>query len=199
MGEYYPDLALKTMKTVAVSGYFDPPHAGHVALFEEAKKLGDVLIVIVNNDAQQKLKGSVPFMRLAERVTLLQALKPVDMVVVSVDKDPTVCKTLEAVRPDIFANGGDRCEGNVPESSVCETLGIKMVYGVGGGKINSSSKLIYEAAKTLGVVPNSGTAPIFMDKDYQGGGGAENKPTITLGSYGVASCDCSSEPETPLV
>lgn len=187
------------MKTVAVSGYFDPPHAGHVALFEEAKKLGDVLIVIVNNDGQQKLKGSVPFMRLAERVTLLQALKPVDMVVVSVDKDPTVCKTLEAIRPNIFANGGDRGEGNVPESSVCETLGIKMVYGVGGGKINSSSKLIYEAAKTLGVVPNTGTAPIFMGKDNQGGGGTAYVSPKSLITGGIADCSCTEKPEAPLV
>ena len=58
------------MKTVAVSGYFNPVHVGHIRLFEEAKKLGDKLIVIVNNDEQVRLKGSALFMNEKDRVKI---------------------------------------------------------------------------------------------------------------------------------
>jgi len=155
------------MKVVAVSGYFDPPHIGHLRMFEEAKKLGDILLVIVNNEEQQKLKGSIPFMPLIDRIELLQALKPVDIVVRSIDKDKTVCSTLKALRPDIFANGGDRGQGNVPEESVCEDLGIKMVYGVGGGKVRSSSELINEVRKkTVGMDDHSSLVAEILAEDH---------------------------------
>lgn len=132
---------------VAVSGYFNPLHVGHLEMIEKSKKLGDKLVVIVNNDAQVKLKGSVPFMTLADRVRIIGALKAVDEVVISIDKDKTVCKTLAKVRPDIFANGGDRHTLNdVPEYPVCQKLGITMVDGL-GRKIRASSELIKKAAE----------------------------------------------------
>lgn len=140
------------MKVVAVSGHFDPPHIGHLRLFQEARKLGDVLMVIVNNEHQQLLKGSTPFMPLIDRVELISALKPVDMVVRAIDEDKTVCRTLEALKPDVFANGGDRVPGNVPEDEVCTRLGIHLAYNVGGGKIRSSSEFINEIRKkTVGM------------------------------------------------
>ena len=140
------------MKTVVVSGYWDPPHVGHLRLFQAAKKLGDILIVIINNDEQQRMKGSIPFMPLIDRIELLHGLKAVDIVMESVDNDTTVCRTLEAIRPDVFANGGDRNEENVPEDAICAKLGIKMLYGVGGGKIRSSSELIKNVReKTVGM------------------------------------------------
>lgn len=132
---------------VAVSGYFNPLHVGHLEMIEKAKKLGDYLIVIVNNDYQVKLKGSVSFMSEKDRIKIIKALKDVDEVFLSIDKDKTVCKSLSKIKPDIFANGGDRKNLNdVPEYNICQKLNIKMVDGL-GKKIRSSSILIANANK----------------------------------------------------
>lgn len=132
---------------VAVSGYFNPLHVGHLEMIEKAKKLGDYLTVIVNSDFQVKLKASVPFMPEKDRVKIIKALRDVDEVFLSIDKDKTVCKSLAKIKPDIFANGGDRKNLNdVPEYETCQKLKIKMVDGV-GKKIRSSSTLIANAAK----------------------------------------------------
>jgi cytidyltransferase-like protein len=128
-------------KIVCVSGYFNPLHIGHLRYFEEAKKLGDKLVVIVNNDKQCELKGSI-FMNEVERVEIVKALKMVDEVVLSVDEDETVCRTLALIKPDVFAKGGDRKPENVPEKEICEKLGIELVFGVGGDKVQSSSWLL---------------------------------------------------------
>lgn len=131
---------------VAVSGYFNPLHVGHLEMIEKSKKLGDKLVAIINNDQQVKLKGSVPFMSQVDRLKIVGALRDVDAVFLSIDKDATVCKSLAKVKPDIFANGGDRKSLNdVPEFPICSKLGIKMVDGL-GKKIRASSKLIAEAA-----------------------------------------------------
>jgi len=129
-------------KIVATSGYFNPLHIGHVRLIQAARRLGDRLVVIVNNDAQVKLKGSVPFMDEAERVEIVRAIAGVDEVVLSIDKDKTVRETLKLVRPDIFAKGGDSVIQLVPESHTCRDMGTKIRYGVGGEKVQSSSSLI---------------------------------------------------------
>lgn len=129
-------------KVVAVSGYFNPIHRGHIELFNEAKKLGDKLLVIVNNDKQVVLKGSTPFMDEEERCFIVGNCKAVDEVVLSIDNDKSICKTLEKVRPDIFANGGDRKSNNIPEYALCEELSIMMVFDVGGEKTQSSSSLL---------------------------------------------------------
>jgi len=133
---------------VAVSGYFNPLHIGHVRLFEEAKKLGTKLVVIVNNDKQVKLKGSIPFMNEKERKEIITALAAVDDVVLAIDKDKTVCETLKIIKPDIFANGGDRSKNNIPEVAICDEIDCKMVFSVGkGGKIQSSSWLLEKINK----------------------------------------------------
>jgi D-beta-D-heptose 7-phosphate kinase/D-beta-D-heptose 1-phosphate adenosyltransferase len=129
---------------VAVSGYFNPLHVGHLEMIELAKSLGDYLVVILNNDEQVKLKGSVPFMPEEDRMKIIQSLKWVDEVFLSIDKDMSVCKSLRAVKPQIFANGGDRHQGEIPESAVCRELNIKMIDGL-GSKIRASSLLIKEA------------------------------------------------------
>ena len=131
---------------VAVSGYFNPLHVGHLDMIEMASKLGNKLAVIINNDRQVKIKGSVPFMSLADRVRIIAALRDVDEVFVSIDNDKTVCKSLAKIKPDIFANGGDRHNINdVPEYPICQKLGIAMVDGL-GKKIRASSELIKRAA-----------------------------------------------------
>lgn len=132
---------------VAVSGYFNPLHVGHLEMIEKAKKLGDHLVVIVNSDHQVKLKGSVPFMKEKDRMKIIKALRDVDEVFLSIDKDKTVCKSLAKIKPDIFANGGDRKSLNdVPEYDICQELNIKMIDGL-GKKIRSSSILIANASK----------------------------------------------------
>ena len=125
---------------VAVSGYFDPIHVGHLEYLRMAKELGDSLVVIVNNNYQCKLKKGKHFMHENDRVEIVKALRFVDEVFLSVDKDKTVCKSLEEIKPDIFANGGDRATSEVPETPVCKKFNIKMVDGL-GDKIRSSSSL----------------------------------------------------------
>jgi len=134
----------KKQIVVACSGYFDPLHVGHLENFELAKKLGDKLIVILNNDVQAKLKKGYSFMKQNERMKIINALKIVDEVFLSIDEDKSVCKSLEAVKPDIYAKGGDRNSGNIPEVKICEKYGIKIVDGL-GKKIQSSSELVKRA------------------------------------------------------
>ena len=125
---------------VAVSGYFDPIHVGHLEYLRMAKELGDSLVVIVNNNYQCKLKKGKHFMDENDRVEIVKALRFVDEVFLSVDKDRTVCKSLEEIKPDVFANGGDRATSEVPETPVCKKFNIKMVDGL-GDKIRISSSL----------------------------------------------------------
>ena len=125
---------------VAVSGYFDPIHVGHLEYLKMAKELGDSLVVIVNNNHQCELKKGKPFMDQNDRLEIVKALRFVDEVFLSIDKDRTVCKSLELVRPNIFANGGDRATSEVPETPICKKYNIKMVDGL-GDKIRSSSNL----------------------------------------------------------
>ena len=119
-------------------------HKGHIELFELAKKLGDKLIVAVNNDNQTMQKKGFVFMPAEEKVKIIQAIKWVDEVIISIDRDQTQCETLRLVKPDIFAKGGDRYAYEIPESSVCKELGIKIIDGL-GAKIQSSSDLVAKA------------------------------------------------------
>lgn len=130
---------------VCISGYFNPLHVGHLAYMKAAKALGDELIVIVNSDKQVRVKGRVPFMSEEDRLEIVKAIRYVDEAVLSIDADLSVCRSLAMVKPDIFANGGDRHEDNIPEKEVCETHGIRMVDGVGGGKLRHSSEIIKQA------------------------------------------------------
>ena len=124
--------------TVVVSGYFDPLHVGHIEYLELAKNLGDRLIVIVNNDEQAGLKKGESFMNEEDRLTIVASLRCVDNVFLSIDKDSHVCESLAYLRPDIFANGGDRLNKEIPEAKVCDELGIALVDGL-GMKIRASS------------------------------------------------------------
>jgi D-beta-D-heptose 7-phosphate kinase/D-beta-D-heptose 1-phosphate adenosyltransferase len=141
-------------KIVMVSGGFDPMHIGHVRMFSEAKKLGDELIVVVNNDNWLNLKKGYVFMSEEERKEIVEAIGVVDRVIITGHlknaKDMSVCEELRKIKPHIFANGGDRKPDwdPVPEVSVCEELGIEMVYNIGhGGKVRSSSDLVKKYKK----------------------------------------------------
>ena len=126
------------MIVVVASGYFDPLHIGHIEYLELAKKLGDKLIVIINNDMQAKLKKGKSFMNEKDRMKIISSLACVDEVFLSIDKDKTQCKSLELLKPNIFANGGDRNNDEIPELNICKKLNIKIVDSL-GKKIRSSS------------------------------------------------------------
>ena len=139
---------------VAVSGGFDPIHIGHVRMFEQAKALGDELVVILNNDNWLRKKKGYVFMSQEERKEILEALRPVDRVVLTSHpadpKDISVCAELKKIKPDIFAQGGDRNMANIPpcETALQKELGFKIVENVGrGGKVQSSSWLVDKHGK----------------------------------------------------
>lgn len=136
----------KKIITVVVSGGFDPVHIGHVRMFNEARALGDRLIVILNNDNWLMLKKGFVFMPEVERKEVIEAFRAVDEVVLTKHEagttDMSICKALEEIKPDVFANGGDRKLENIPEVATCEAIGCEMVFNVGhGGKVQSSSDL----------------------------------------------------------
>lgn len=128
---------------VAVSGGFDPVHIGHLRMFEEAKKLGTKLVVILNCDAWLIRKKGRAFMPQEERAELIRGFRCVDEVFILESDRDDVGEAIEKIRPHIFANGGDRKnEADIPEPAICKKLGVKMVFNVGGGKVRSSSELL---------------------------------------------------------
>ena len=132
---------------VAVAGGFDPLHLGHLLHLRAAKKLGDRLVVLLNPDSDMVRKKGFAFLSFAERREILLELRCVDEVVEIIDGYGPCAETLARVHPHIFAKGGDRAEHNMPEIelAICERLDISIVYGVGGGKIQSSSELVRAA------------------------------------------------------
>ncbi|MFW9882185.1 MAG: adenylyltransferase/cytidyltransferase family protein [Candidatus Thorarchaeota archaeon] len=132
------------IKTVAVSGYFDPVHRGHIEYFKLAKELAGEdgkVVCILNNDYQALLKKPKVFMLMEERRVILEAIKYIDEVYISIDNDESVCKSLQVIDPDIFAKGGDRYSFEIPEEKICEELKIEIVDGL-GEKVQASSELI---------------------------------------------------------
>lgn len=139
----------KAPVVVAVSGGFDPIHIGHVRMFQEAKKLGDKLVVIVNNDNWLRKKKGYSFMNETQRKEVIESIKGVDAVMLTGHEagsaDMSVCAELAALKPDIFANGGDRKEDNIPEVVLCNKMGTKLIFNIGyGGKVQSSSWMLAE-------------------------------------------------------
>ena len=135
-------------KAIIVSGYFNPIHKGHLEYFQNAKKLADVLFVIVNNDHQRALKQSKEFQLEEERMLIVSSLRVVDTAILSIDTDRTVCATIASIAKDYgqeydlaFANGGDQNNTTIPERPICEKMGIALLDGL-GDKIQSSSWLL---------------------------------------------------------
>ena len=134
-------------KIVLVTGGFDPIHSGHIAYFDEAKKLGDKLIVGVNSDQWLEKKKGSPFLPISERLNIVSSLSVVDKVIEFEDDEHNsasnaIQKAVDMF-PDniiIFANGGDRSLEEIPETAVMKKYDIKMVDGL-GEKIRSSSDL----------------------------------------------------------
>lgn len=131
-------------KTIMVSGGFDPLHIGHLRMIKEAAKHGKV-IVVVNSDAWLLRKKGFIFMPFEERKEIIEGYTEVDRVEAVDDSDGTVCEAIWRLKPTYFANGGDRTSNNTPEMNVCNQMGIEMLWGVGGGKIQSSSDMVANA------------------------------------------------------
>ena len=135
-------------KTVMVSGGFDPVHIGHIRMILEASEHGDVIVVANSDDWLYRKKGFV-FMEFDQRAEILASIKGVVKVSGVNDSDTTVCEAIRRLKPDIFANGGDRKKHNTPEQAVCEELGVEMLWGIGGErKANSSSSLVERVMAT---------------------------------------------------
>lgn len=132
-----------------VSGYFNPLHVGHLRMMRAARQIGDMLVVIVNNDDQQMLKKGRIILPVADRLEVVAALRDVDRAIVATDTDSTVNETLALLRRDyptehlVFANGGDRSSSlEIAEAGTCRSLDIEVRFGIGGNeKADSSSRI----------------------------------------------------------
>ncbi len=132
-------------KVIAVSGAFDPIHVGHIRLIREAKKLGDKLVVILNNDNWLKNKKTHILISQKEREEILKSIKGIDKVVITNHpknpKDVSVSRELLKIKPDIFAKGGRR--KGILEAEACNKIGCKIIFNVGpGGNFKYSSLLL---------------------------------------------------------
>lgn len=140
------------MKIAIVSGFFNPLHGGHLDMIEAARKLGDKLVVFVDNDKQQVIKKGKIILPEENRVRLMWALRDVDEAYVSLGDEPGQVESLKmliAKYPDaefIFANGGDRKgEDDIIEAEFCRQHNVKMIFGVGGSDKADSSTRINQA------------------------------------------------------
>jgi D-beta-D-heptose 7-phosphate kinase/D-beta-D-heptose 1-phosphate adenosyltransferase len=139
--ENFPDKSV-----VCTSGYFDPIHPGHISCIRESKKLGDILVVLVNGDNQCVVKKGKAFLPATDRAYIIDSIKDVDYVVIYDNNQTTACtEAIEIIKPNIFAKGGDRnTKGRVPEVDVVEKHGGKVVYNIGDPKMWSSSNYLQE-------------------------------------------------------
>ncbi len=146
---------MENQTLVILSGYFSPLHCGHLDYLEAGAKLGDRLVVIVNNDSQQRQKKGKIILSEEDRLRIVKALSIVDDACIAIDDDVSVKKTIAAIalaNQDyglIFGNGGDRNQpSDIPETDVCKENSVEMVFGVGGGTKRDSSTRIN---KELGI------------------------------------------------
>lgn len=142
----------RVVKIIVESGFFNPLHGGHLDMIEAGARIGDKLIVIVNNDKQQMMKKGKVILEEKNRLRLIQALRAVDEAFVAIDDDGTVVASLEHVAKQyphdelVFANGGDRdSEKVIPEADICHKYNIELLFGVGGNEKADSSTRINQA------------------------------------------------------
>jgi cytidyltransferase-like protein len=135
-------------KTICVSGGFDPVHVGHLRMMQEASRHGEVIAIVNSDDWLMRKKGYI-FMPFNERCEIIEGFSCVAATSNVDDTDNTVCEALRRLKPDYFANGGDRKTDNTPEMDVCADEGIELLWNVGGGKIQSSSTLVTDAGMVM--------------------------------------------------
>lgn len=142
-------VTMNGINLVATSGGFDPMHVGHLRCLQESAKVAKRwsqhtrVAVIVNGDGFLMRKKGYAFMPEAERMEIIAGVAGVDYVVPWDDGGQTVTGALEVLRPVVFTKGGDRDSAqNVPEFDLCEKIGCRVLFNVGGDKIQSSSELV---------------------------------------------------------
>lgn len=133
---------------VLVSGGFDPLHVGHLRMIEAARAHGRVVVALNSDEWLYRKKGYF-FMPLPERMEIIMGLGAVSLCLAFDDSDGTACDAINRIRPHYFANGGDRITANAAESALCEKLGIGQLFEIGGGKAQSSSKLVQTLMQRL--------------------------------------------------
>ncbi|MBV9579896.1 MAG: adenylyltransferase/cytidyltransferase family protein [Chloroflexi bacterium] len=112
-------------RIVLTNGYFDLLHVGHLRYLRAARALGDVLVVGVNADAAVSKPGR-PLVPDAERAELVAALEPVDYVVLFAE--PTADALLRALRPAVYAKGGDYSEATLPEAPTAREVAAELAF-----------------------------------------------------------------------
>ena len=124
--------------TIALSGAFDPLHVGHIRMIKSATNFGRVIIILNSDDWVKRRKGYLltPW---SDRKELLLAINGVSEVIKVNDSDETVCEALESMHPTVFGNGGYTTRTNTPERELCLRLGIRLVWGLGGGEKDAYS------------------------------------------------------------
>jgi cytidyltransferase-like protein len=133
---------------IVLSGGFDPMHVGHLRMIQESAKMANIVVAGVNSDEWLMRKKGYVFMPHEERVEMVQGTRGVSKAMAFDDDDNSACDLLRCVRalwPNFkvaFANGGDRTSDNIPEIPVAEELDVHLIWGVGGGKVQSSSDLV---------------------------------------------------------
>lgn len=132
---------------IACSGGFDCLHSGHLAYLRAAARYGKVLVILNTNEWLVRKKGYA-FMDWVERRDILSELECVHDIVKAKDDDGTVCESLRHLLDvKMFGKGGDRTISNTPEAEICQKLGIRMIFGLGGEKKQSSSALVANVQK----------------------------------------------------
>ena len=141
--------SMNGIELVVTSGGFDPMHVGHLRCLQETAVVANKwsvnarVAVIVNGDGFLNRKKGYAFMPEAERLEIIAGVSGVDYVVPWDDGGQTVTGALEILSPVLFTKGGDRDSSqNVPEFDLCQRIDCKVLFGVGGGKIQSSSDLV---------------------------------------------------------
>jgi len=144
--EEFAKLDLEDKKIVFTNGCFDILHAGHVQYLEQAKKLGDILVVGLNSDASvRRLKGeNRPINKQEDRALVLAALEFVDYIIIF--EEDTPYELIKIVNPDVLVKGGDWKETDI--------IGADIVQAKGGTVLSlplrpglSTSKIIEEIKK----------------------------------------------------
>jgi len=142
---------------ICTSGGFDPIHFGHISCFQESKKYGDTLVVIVNGDSFLEEKKGKAFMSLEQRCLIVSSIKNVDYVIpFEIKNDSTVIKALERIKPSFFTKGGDRYdEKTIAEWDICKKLNIKIITNVGNEKKETSSSNYLNAWSCVNTITNT--------------------------------------------
>ena len=133
---------------VTTCGGFDPLHVGHVRCLKESAALkykfpNAIFVVIANGDGFLETKKGFVFMPEPERMEILHEIKGVDHVVKWYDGTQNCIGAIKKINPNIFTKGGDRSSRDrIPEADMCDKLGCKVMFGIGGAdKPQSSSWL----------------------------------------------------------